>query len=266
MMSHPLEATLAQLSQASRFTLTLGAPEGEGWFCPAELTDADHPAFAQIAARLAARHQTVTRRYTGLLIYSRCVWMLANVGLASLTLARRVPAVSLDSVRFHWHDSGYIDAVALATPRFYALPDDADAAHDDALLVADVDALRERFCVAYEEAVAAFVPAYRANSGLGAPALWAAASDACSYTLITALTALGRGDDSDAEVAAIIQRDGSRLNRRAGVLWVQDGPVKIPQFNRVGCCLWYTLPGNEDALCASCPLRPLEERLAMAVG
>ena len=54
MMSHPLEATLAQLSQASRFTLTLGAPEGEGWFCPAELTDADHPAYAQIAARLAA--------------------------------------------------------------------------------------------------------------------------------------------------------------------------------------------------------------------
>ena len=265
MAAHPIERTLAAIAQAGgRYRLTLGAPEGDGWFCLADLGDADHPTYAGLAEQVRAREDGVTRRYTGLLIYSRCVWMLAYVGLTSFLAARRIPEIDLANLRFHWHPDGWIDQIALDSPRFYALTEDLDAAHDDVTVLDSIDALRDQFGQSFEAAVACLTPTFKTQSGMGPAALWAAASDACSYTAIATLQALKREDCCDAEVDAIIQRDSSRLNRRAGVLWIEQGDQRAPVFKRVGCCLWYTLPGNEAHYCASCPLRPLEERIDMA--
>ncbi len=265
MPAHSIEATLAQIAQAGgRYELTLDAPQGDGWFCPADLRDLDSPIYAGLAEQVQAREDGVTRRYSGLLIYSRCAWMLAYLGLTSFLAARRVPELDLSALRFHWHENGWIDKIALGAPRFYALADDLDAAHDDAVILDSIDALRVRFGEQFEAAVASLTAAFKAQSGMGPAALWAAASDACSYTVISTLQALKREDCCDAEVDAIIQRDGSRLNRRAGVLWIEQGEQRAPVFKRVGCCLWYTLPGNEAHYCSSCPLRPLDERIDMA--
>lgn len=267
MTAHPIEQTLAFIARAGgRYELMLGTPEGDGWFCPADLGQPDHPTYAMLAEQVHAREGGVTRRYTGLLIYSRCVWMLAYLGLTSFLTARRLPELDLTTLRFHWNPGGWIDKIALGTSHFYALPDDPDAAHADVTRLENVSTLRELFGQRFEDAVACLAPAFRAQSGMGPASLWAAASDACSYTAIATLQALRREDCCDAEVDAIIQRQGSRLNRRAGVLWVENGEQRAPTFKRVGCCLWYTLPGNETAYCASCPLRPLEERIDMARG
>lgn len=262
---HPIEHTLALLAQpGGRYELMLGTPEGDGWFCPADLCNPEHPTYVLLAEQVRAREAEVSRRYTGLLIYSRCVWMLAYLGLTSFLAAQRLPELDLTTLRFHWHEAGWIDQIALGTPRFYALPDDLDADHEDATVLDGVNALREQYGQSFEDAVACLAPTFKAQSGMGAPALWAAASDACSYTAIATLQALKREDCCDSEVDAIIQRDGSRLNRRAGVLWVEKGDQRAPVFRRVGCCLWYTLPGNETAYCSSCPLRPLDQRIDMA--
>lgn len=265
--AHPIEATLALITQAGgRYALTLGTPEGDGWFAPADLRDPANPTFAGLAAQVRARQEGVTRRYSGLLIYSRCAWMLAYVGLTSFLAVRRVPAVNLTTLRFHWHEGGWIDQIALGTPRFYALVDDADAAHPDAIVLDSVDALRVQFCRTFEAEIDSVIAAFRANSGMGPNALWAAASDACSYTTISTLQALGRDSAIDAEVDAIIQRDGSRLSRKAGVVWVAHGEMRVPFFKRVGCCLWYTLPGDDKHYCSSCPLRSMDERIEIARG
>ena len=261
MSAHPIQETLAAIAQAGgRYALLLDAPQGEGWFCPADLGDASNPTYAGLAEQVRAREEAVTRRYSGLLIYSRCAWMLAYIGLTSFLAARRLPIIDLAALRFHWNPDGWIDQIALGTPRFYALADDRDAAHEDAAVLDSIDALRVQFGQSFESAVADWIPAFKAQSGMGPAALWAAASDACSYTVIATLQALKREDCCDAEVEAVIQRDGSRLNRKAGVLWIEHGEQRAPFFKRVGCCLWYTLPGNEAHYCSSCPLRPLEER------
>lgn len=262
----PLQTTLDVLAQAGAYyTVTLHAPEeSAGWFCPAALIDPQSATFAWLAASVRAKQPEASRRYIGLLIYTRCVYLLAAACLNSALMTRRVPAVDWTTIRFHWNDGGWIDAMALGTTAFYALPDDPDAAHADAQVLSCEDMLRDTFRQRYEAAIASLIPAFRAQSGMGAAALWAVASDACANTTIHATKKLGNPETCDAEIAALLEAYGSKLTRKSGVIWVEHMGVREPFFKRTACCLWYTIPGNEQKYCSTCPLRPLEERQALA--
>jgi hypothetical protein len=266
MTTAPLQRTLDTLAQAGAYyAISLDAPEdGAGWFCPADLTDPQSATFAWLADAVKAKQPEASRRYTGLLIYTRCVYLLAAVCLNSALMTRRVPMVDWSTLRFHWNEGGWIDAMALGTTAFYALPDDPEAAHPDAQVLGCEDVLRDTFRQRYEAAIASLIPAFKAQSGMGVAALWAVASDACAYPIITTLQKLGNPETCDAEIAALLEAYGSKLTRKSGVIWVEHLGVREPFFKRTACCLWYTIPGNEQKYCSTCPLRPLEERQALA--
>jgi hypothetical protein len=154
-----------------------------------------------------------------------------------------------------------VHKAALTEPAFAALPDDPDAAHPDAVVVADVTALRrwlrDRFVCGH---LAGIVPLLRERTRRGPRALWATVSDTCSRAL-----ALLAEIEGTLEAAGTLDRE-SHAFLTTGPPLIDAPPLRpilhegmlMSGWERVTCCLAYRLA--DHGLCTSCPCVTKEER------
>jgi hypothetical protein len=255
---HPLAATVARLTGLSdHLQVRLGSPAGRGWVRAAEFLDPQSPHLAAAEARIGAKYHTDSRKIQAGWSFAYYNWPIIAVGVAGYLAERRVPDLAPGSLALHLDDHGGFDGIALLSRRFAALPDDPAAAHPDALVLPDSDALRDELRASIEAHMAPLVEIVRARAGWGRRALWANVADRLAHATIWLSQTLGCDHAScRSEVAALV--GAPPLKGHTGVQEVERDGRRELFLKRGGCCLAYTLPAH--GYCATCPLLSDAER------
>lgn len=267
---HPLSATLRRCSERdSSLNAELGACE-PGWFPASTLVAQGSPELAEGLTRVVAQHPGAERRVAGSFFAGEYAWWVPAAAVAAYLAERRVPDLSLDNVAlryrtYTWTEDGEsgeaerID-VRLISGRFAALPDDPAAAHPDALILPDLDALRTWLRERVEARLAPVIDAVADQTRLGRRAQWNLAADALAALFLSVGTGLGDAARGQAEGLACVKAAGSPLrNRDTGYLTVTLGEHCETVRARGGCCLYYRVHPGEN--CTTCVLRPRDERV-----
>lgn len=215
----------------------------------------------ELIARVGHHYGTTDPAITGTFFLKGYARGAVAAALICLATERRVPDVAPSNVAFRFGPDGMVQEVALAEPRFAALPDDPDAEHPDAVVVPDIHALRlwlrDRFVCGH---LAGIVPLLRQRTRRGPRALWGTASDTCSRALALL-----------AEIEGTLEAAG-KLDRESHAFLTTGPPLIDPPpflpilhagalssgWQRVTCCLAYRLPNH--GLCVSCPCVGQDER------
>ncbi|MGH8908425.1 MAG: IucA/IucC family C-terminal-domain containing protein [Egibacteraceae bacterium] len=247
----PLEATLARVSaRSARWAVRIGWPAEPYWLEAATIRER----LDGLMAAIGVRYRTTDQAVTGTFLLNTYVRAIVGPALASLATERRVPDVAPDNVAFRFGPDGIVQELALAAPRFAALPEDPDADHPDATILADVTALRgwlrERLLCGH---LADLVPLLRARTRRGPRALWGTASDMCSGVFAILAEAEGSvkaAEELDAESRAFLAT-GPPLLVGPPLCPVMHAGGMAAGRQRLTCCLAYRLPDYE--MCTSCP-------------
>jgi len=262
---HPLVATLALLPESygtGEPSVRLGAPgDGGLWISAQGLIGRQSGLIDDAMAEIAATYNAVTRDAQASYFFGAHAWHLVTAALGPYLLANRVPDLSPANV---WvaMTSGRATRLVLRHGRFACLPDDPAAAHPDAAVVADPDALLARLRAEIEAHLGALIGVMRVRRvPLGPRALWAIVSD---YVLEVAIGLLGQ-DVTEERLAAVaaplVRAPGSPLNGHSWFFQVHADRQSAFFTDRNGCCLNHKIPGIDR--CSSCPLRPLPERVSL---
>lgn len=267
---HPLSVTLGRCSQRdSSLSAVVGVCEA-GWFPASALLAPGSPELAEGLTRVVAQHPGAERRVAGSFFAGEYAWWIPAAAVAAYLAERRAPDLSLDNVAlryrtYSWDEDGEtgeaerID-VRFVSGRFAALPDDPAAAHPDALILPDLDALRTWLRQRVEAHLAAVIEAVAAQTRLGRRAQWHLAADSLAALFLTAGKSFGDAVRGQAEGLACVKAAGSPLhNRDTGYLTVTVGEHCDTVRARGGCCLYYRVHPGEN--CTTCVLRPLDERV-----
>jgi hypothetical protein len=269
---HPLAATLARvMADVEYLQAQHGVPTAAGWFCPA----ADYTAGSEALQAQIAKTQADLRTTTPIVVAGSLLqhvqWPLLTVAVRCYLHEGRVPAIRPNELWLHLkQDSEHqneLDAVALAGNHFYALPDDPDAAHPDATLVADRAALRERL---REMVRAHFAPAVAllcAELGCKERPLWLFVADGLGSTV--AWTQLEQEppvsrSNMEVELDGLVRVQGTPLfARQIGLFELTFREQPRLQYDRATCCYWYKTEDAKGDCCTTCPRRPKAERDAL---
>jgi hypothetical protein len=253
----PLHETLTRVASLNEYlNVQLGTPEGDDWFSPAAFLQ-DETVLDILWTRIATEAKTADRPYLKQSVFGTYIWQLTVCGVASYLIARRVPDLSATNAMLHIDDKGWIDAMALLTPRFACLPGDP-AADAYATVVPDDDALRRFYLrVLLTEHIEAFMGAMKSRYKYGLRAMQETIADRITGSLIWLLKDLERKAEIHAEIEAFLAL--LPFTSKSGVLEVPfEGRVE-PFLKRASCCMSYRLP--QYGYCTSCPLQPEEERV-----
>lgn len=255
----PLRETLTRVASLNdHLKVQLGTPGGDDWFSPAAFLQ-DETVLETLWTRLATEAKTTDRVYLKQSAFGAYIWQLTVCGVASYLIARRVPDLSATNTMLHLDDKGWIDAMALLTPRFACLP--GDPATDDAYatVVPDDETLRRFYLQALlTEHVEAFMGAMKSRYKYGLRAMQETLADRIAGSLIWLLKDLERKAEIHAEVEAFLAL--LPFTSKSGVLEVPFEGGSEPFLKRASCCMSYRLP--QHGYCTSCPLQPEEERIA----
>lgn len=256
--AHPVRATAAQLDRALGWCgVRVGMPQDDpAW---ARCADVDAPFLADWEARIAeglvrdhGRSDPMTTAGFSLCWYAG---IPGRIGGAAFRLLRRVPRLDRSALAFAREPTAhYPHAVALLDHRFFCLPDDPDAGHPAAAVVADehalADVLRAQVRTHADDFLAHFRPSARLprRSLLGAfldgldTGVWfggdpgpAAAQEiiAAAATVLPGATAQFPGASSIHRLSDVHGR--SHVTRR-----------------RVGCCYLFKV-ADDGIACTTCP-------------
>ena len=254
----PLQATLERAASLSDYLeVSLGTPTGEDWFTPAACFD-DEGVLETLWTRTAGAAGTGERAYLKQSVFGSYIWGLTVSGLSTYLLDRRVPDLSAKNTVLHVDKQGWVDALALVTPRFACLPDDPAAGDPHVTVVADLDALRRFYLrTLLEEHVGAFMEVMKSRYKYGRRAMQETLADRIVGTLIWLLKEQGEKERIGGEVEAFSSL--LPFKTRAGVLEVPfEGCCELFS-KRASCCLSYRLP--QYGYCTSCPLQSEKERV-----
>ncbi|RKT52181.1 (2Fe-2S)-binding protein [Saccharothrix australiensis] len=232
---------------------TAGEPgAGTGWVVTeAFMTDPDRFGAwrATLADWLRAQYGAAPDRTTGGYVMS---WYLGAVGLLGGALfhqSRRVPSLRPSDVAIHVaeHDRPHVVGLAVLADGFACLPDDPDADHPAATVVADDHALaallRARFAAHASRFVASFGPTVR----FGRRQLWAAATDALDSAAWTAGLLAGDEAAGVADSALLLPAKQDPFTSGSTLRATDAGWTR----RRESCCFHFALPAAEA--CATCP-------------
>ena len=250
----PIAGTLSRAAERIEyFAASYGEPP-EGWHLSSDVVNSPD-AVRALLDQVMAIYGTDNRQISAAFLVLGYFWSPMLAALACYTLDRRLPDLSADVVAFNL--SG---GVRFTSPRFYALPDDPDAGHRDALILRDQNALRSRLVQQLDQDHAGpLFATLRSVAPYGLNGMRANYVDRLVSAVIWISESLKDPEIARCEVPAFASRMTEK--RRAGIIELQhDGRVGIYQ-QRSGCCLNYRLPGKEK--CDTCSLRPLEERLTI---
>jgi ferric iron reductase protein FhuF len=253
--AHPLTEPLRRvtaLDGPARAGLGLTGRPLSSWTLATELTEVPSPRLAHSLRRVGVHFGTADRLVMSSLFFGSYSWQLAAASLGSFLLSGHVPDASAENVAVHIGDDGRVDEVRFLGGGFATVAGSAAAEHPDAVVVPQVDALREllvrRMTNGHLEEL---MLALQAEGGLGMRALWAALEDRCISALIWLGKRLDRTDDVVAEASAL-----GRTPPFVGTSTVQHhacGDQHDLTQVRGFCRLRYRL--NDRSACTTCPLR-----------
>ncbi|WP_367133133.1 (2Fe-2S)-binding protein [Saccharothrix sp. HUAS TT1] len=249
----PVARTLAGVSVYEGFELRFGLPADRGDWVPCadfmgqpERFDAWRKALAEW---LREQYGEAPDRTTAGYVMS---WYLNVVGVLGGLLfhaARRVPSLRPADLAVKLPAEGrpHVIGVALLNDDFACLPDDPEADHPTASVVADETALaallRARFAAHSAQFVGAFGPTVR----LGRRMLWAAATDALDSAAWTAGQLCGDETAGVLDAALLLPAKLDPFTSGSTLRATDTGWTR----RRESCCFHYVLPNAEA--CATCP-------------
>lgn len=270
-LDHPLAA--AWSAMAGALPVPIFPLEAEpvwsarNWRSRPDLLEGDGALLDRCLASVAAAHGGASRTVAARFWIDGYAWSVIGAAVAGYAGGRRIPDLRGEAVAVCFGGDGYAEAVALREGRFACLPDDPAAAHPDAEVVPDLDALRGALRAGVEAHFAPLIEALRRRSSLAERALWLGLADHCVRLYLEARAQLDpdgyparRRHEVDAEVAALIQSAGSPLRGPTGVLWIDHAGGVRPWVRRAACCLGYHDP--DHGRCDHCPAFPVPEQLA----
>jgi ferric iron reductase protein FhuF len=229
------------------------APDGDGWVSADEIVYGG-PVLDRALDRLATQASDAGHaRAIGsqfVVRYLRFVWP----AVAAFALERRVPDVASDNVLVRFDEDGWPSALALAQPRFAALPTDPCAA------AAHVKVLDGRVLLGWlhERAVEChagpLIEAVRGRLHTSSTALWGNVASAFALPLLWTIQPIApdaRAIARDA-LALFDQEIAPRLHDKIRLLTVAHGDAEWTVHARRTCCLSWCLP--DGSRCEDCPL------------
>jgi hypothetical protein len=254
----PLHETLERLPDLSgELHLRSGTPSGEGWFAPGEEGHVEG-LLETVWARLADADRTTDRPYLKQSVFGSYVWQLTACGIGAYLTCGRVPDLSANNVALYVDATGWVDEVALITPRFACLPGDPGAHHPLATVVPDPDALRRSLVdVLLTRHLESIMQAMRTRYRYGMRAMRETLADRIVASLLWLLKERGEDERIHTEVAAFLRL--LPYESRSGVLEVPMHDRCESFLDRASCCMSYRLP--KYGYCKSCPLQSKEERI-----
>lgn len=177
------------------------------------------------------------------------------VGAACFRQARRVPRLGRAALAFRCHpEDEYPDGVALLDHRFWCLPDDPDAEHPDATVVADDEALAAVLRAQVRSHADDFFTAYAGRARLPRRHKLGAFFDGLD-------TGVWYGGDPGVGAASEVLRLGrtvlpgttTEFRDRSSIHLLTDGRGHTHLTRRrIGCCYYYKVAEDQRA-CDTCP-------------
>lgn len=149
--------------------------------------------------------------------------------------------------------------------RTFSTDREASAAHPDARLLPDRDALCDLYRRVIEDHLRPLVGTLAGKTGLSRSALWRLVGDAVAGRFLDAGRRFGCLDEAKASALTILKQPGSPLNNRQlhfFDLTLRDADerelISWDFRARGGCCRYYTV--KPDDLCDTCVLKKPEQR------
>lgn len=178
-------------------------------------------------------------------------------------LTRRVPVLSLDSLRFQTYDGETFTRIALASGAFHCLAGDPDVNHPDARPVGSIDDLRRLLVEGLQQYHAPMVDCLQATYRLGRKVLWGRA--AMGLASIVTITAEQDGMDAAVDDYRAVLGHAQELGLAPPTVEVleESGQRRLAVWQGV-CCLAYRWVPDNERCAGSCPLIPRAERVASA--
>lgn len=186
----------------------------------------------------------------------------ARIGGMCLLLERRVPRLDRASLAFRCHpEDHYPDAVTFLDPRFWCLPDDVDAAHPDATVVADHAALGAILRAEVRAHADDFLSTYRPGARLPRRDLLGVFYDGIDAGFWRDAPTDGPGHaDSIVLARATLPGATPEFADASSLHLVEDGQGTAHLTRvRVSCCNYYRVSDIGEA-CTTCPRTSAEER------
>lgn len=258
--AHPLESMLEQIcAQTGGFIkVRMRRPEGQDWYHAAETAAEGMGKIERALERMSADLETTDRRVMSSFFFKTYCNNVIGLPIASLLGLGCVPDLRAENVWIHLGPKGGVDEIALEHGRFATTPDGPAATHPDALVVCDGAALREVFLEwVVDQHLVSVIEEIRPALFFGTRALWGTASDTNAGIVILVANQLGLGDQSEAEVEALLARP--QFLSRAGVTVMDFGDRREHVMTRSVCCHAYRLSIYPNK-CATCPLLSPEQR------
>ncbi|GAA4815447.1 (2Fe-2S)-binding protein [Nocardioides caeni] len=185
----------------------------------------------------------------------------SRIGGTCLLLDRRVPRLGRDALAFRCHpEDHYPDGVAFRDPRFWCLPDDPDADHPDATVVADVTALGAILRAEVRAHADDFLSSYRPGARLPRRDLLGSFFDGLDVGFWQEDADADAVEASIALAATVLPGATPEFADRSTLHRVDDdrGGVHLTRL-RVSCCNYYRVSDIGEA-CTTCPRTSAEER------
>jgi hypothetical protein len=232
-------------------------PAGDRWF-PLEALTGDGQRLNDAVDRVATGWLTERRDIAGGALLTDVAFALLLRSAVTVLAVRRAPGLRVSEVAVRLHDDGWVDLVALG-PRFACLPDDPMAGHEQAVVVADDEALLRWVLADYESLLSPLVDQVHARYRRPRTALWRHGGDALAEAFLWAGEVLAdrqaAWEVGPRAVALAPERLGTHADYR---IW-RSGAVEQPGRVRAQCCLHYRTEAAR--YCFSCPLRDDDHRL-----
>jgi hypothetical protein len=195
-------------------------------------------------------------------------WYADVIGWAAGALfhrERRVPSCDPAHIWFRLDDGAYPADVALTQRRFACLPQDPQAAHPDADVVADEPALAALLRARVVAHAAAFLAVWEPEVRLGSRTRWGAISDLLDCAPWAAGMAAGDEAAGVASAAVVMAGASSPLVPGTRIYRGQDHHRRpFHSRHRHTCCFAFRLP--EHRACFSCPRVSDAQRCEWASG
>lgn len=257
----PLRHTYARVRARNPYLqVHVGGYDGSGGWSMRDLLASGCQGLDQQLAIMFQHYKSTDLDVLVRFFFGGFAYALASATVGPFVVDRRVPAVSPETVGFACGEWGGPEAVILPDVRFYCLPDDPAAGHDDALLVADRHALRD---LLREELIACCEPliaSLRQKARIGARAFWISVAETCASALVDALPRGTSEFVAHDEVQALIGQTGCSLRAKPEIIVLNDSGRSALGVLGSDCCCNCKLPGG--SYCDSCPHRPREARIA----
>lgn len=257
----PLGATLKRLSTVEAGGLDLsasvGAPGGAGWV-PATGLPYDGGLLEEILGGIGRAHGTGNRPFTTTALLRGYLWRVLVPTVAAFLLERRIPDPEAGNLALRFDENGFAEGFAFVGARFAALPDDPDAVHPDAVVLASEEEqllwLRERLAAGLPDLFAAL---RRSRPRRSERVLWGVAVDSCAEAFMFVGGALGKQEEACSHAETMLSGK-SPLSGTTGYFLLEHASGSELTRTRNVCCLYYKVG---DGACFTCPRTTNEERV-----